>query len=61
MIETSGECYLLMVDEVSTSHYKPLSEVREVIEKTLVTGERKRLEKQWIDRLKKKTFIQYFF
>jgi parvulin-like peptidyl-prolyl isomerase len=61
VIETTGECYLLMVDEVSASHFKPLSEVRGLIEKTLLTDERNRLEKQWIARLKKKTFIQIFF
>ena len=61
VIETSGECYLLMVDEVSTSHFKTLAEVRTEIEKRLLTDERKRLEKQWIDKLKKKTFVQYFF
>ena len=61
VIETSGECYLLLVDEVSLAHYKTLKEVRDEIEKTLLSEERKRLEKQWIDKLKKKTFVQYFF
>jgi peptidyl-prolyl cis-trans isomerase SurA len=61
VIETPGECYLLIVDEVNKSHYKPLTEVRTVIEKNLRLEERNRLEKQWIDRLKKKTFVQYFF
>jgi parvulin-like peptidyl-prolyl isomerase len=61
VIETPGECYLLIVDEVNKSHYKPLTEVRAVIEKNLRLEERNRLEKQWIDRLKKKTFVQYFF
>lgn len=61
VIETSGECYVLMVDEVSTAHYRSLGEVRDVIEKSLLDNERKRLEKQWIDRLKKKTFVQYFY
>jgi parvulin-like peptidyl-prolyl isomerase len=59
-IESSGECCLLMVDEVNASHYKTLGEVRSTIEKTLLTDERTRIEKQWIDRLKKKTFVQYF-
>ncbi|HZR18890.1 MAG TPA: peptidyl-prolyl cis-trans isomerase [Verrucomicrobiae bacterium] len=61
IIETTGECYLLMVDEVSTAHYKSLNEVRDEIERRLRSEERNRLEKQWIDKLKKKTFIQYFF
>ena len=60
VLETPGECFVLMVDEVSTSHYKPLNEVRPLIERSLLLDERNRLEKQWIDRLRKKTFVQYF-
>jgi len=71
IVETSDECYLLIVDEMSTAHYKSLSDpyeedsprplVREVIERNLLSEERGRLEKQWIDRLKKKTFVQIFY
>ena len=60
VIETASECYLLMVDESNKSHYKPLGEVRVEIEKNLRLEERNRLEKNWIDHLKKKTFVQYF-
>ena len=61
VIETSGECYVLTVDEISTSHYKTLGEVRKEVEQKLLSEERNRLEKQWLDRLRKKTFVQYFF
>jgi hypothetical protein len=37
-----------------------LIEVREQIEKDLVAAERTRLEKQWVDKLKKKTFVRVF-
>jgi hypothetical protein len=60
VIDTPREYYLLLVDEISGSHYKTLGEVRDIIEKTLLSDERRRLEKQWIDRLKKKTFVEYF-
>ena len=60
VIDTPGECYILLVDELSTAHYRTLGEVRDTIEKNLLSEERRRLEKQWIDRLKKKTFVQYF-
>ena len=60
VIETSDACYLVYVEEASTSHFKTLGEVRDVIEKNLLSDERNRIEKQWIDRLKKKTFVQYF-
>jgi len=61
VIDAGNEVYVLFADEISTAHYKTLSEVRDYIEKTLLTEERDRLEKKWIDKLKKKTFVQYFF
>jgi peptidyl-prolyl cis-trans isomerase SurA len=60
VIETPEACYLMQVDERRPTRIKPLSDVREEIEKTLVTQERARLQKQWIERLKKKTFVRYF-
>jgi parvulin-like peptidyl-prolyl isomerase len=61
LIETPGAYYLMLVEDTKTAHSKPLSEVRDQIEHTLVLDEQKRLEKQWIDRLKKKTFVRTFF
>lgn len=60
VIETPGACYLMLVEEKRPAHVKPLSEVRNEVERIMITQERARLEKQWIDRLKKKTFIRYF-
>jgi len=54
------EFYLLQVDDAKPEHFKPLSEVRDVIEKSLLLAERDRLEKQWIEKLKKKTFVRTF-
>ncbi len=51
---------LLLVEEKRPAHYKPLVEVRDQIEKDLLTQEQNRLEKEWMDRLKKKTFVRYF-
>ena len=39
---------------------QPKEKVRDVIEKNLLSEERNRLEKLWIDKLRKKTFVQYF-
>ena len=61
VIDTGPECYVLTVDEISKAHVKTLAEVRDVIEKNLLSQERNRLEKQWLDRLRKKTFVQYFY
>jgi hypothetical protein len=48
------------VEEVRSAHVRPLSEVRDTIEKNLLLQERARLHKKYIDRLKKKSFIRYF-
>ncbi len=60
VIETPEACFLMLVEDKRTAHNKPLSEVRDQIEKNLLLDERNRLEKQWIERLKKKTFFRYF-
>jgi parvulin-like peptidyl-prolyl isomerase len=59
-IETPDACYLMLVEQVRPAHVKPLNEVRGEIEKTLKTQEQARLEKEWVDGLKKKNFIRYF-
>jgi peptidyl-prolyl cis-trans isomerase SurA len=59
-IELGNAHYLFLLEEKRTAHHRPLNEVRDEIEANLVKEERDRLEKQWIERLKKKTFIRYF-
>ncbi len=59
-IETPDACYLMLVEQTRPSHVKPLNDVRDDIEKNLRAQEQARLEKQWIARLKAKTFILYF-
>jgi peptidyl-prolyl cis-trans isomerase SurA len=54
------EFYIMLVEDKRMAHYKSLGEVRDQIEKGLVLEEQSRLEKQWIERLKKKTFVRYF-
>jgi parvulin-like peptidyl-prolyl isomerase len=60
VIDTPGACYLLLVEDKHAARVKLLNEVRDDIEKTLRTQEQARLEKQWIESLKKKTFIRIF-
>jgi peptidyl-prolyl cis-trans isomerase SurA len=60
VIDTPQSVYLMLVEQTKPAQTKPLTEVRDEIEKTLRTQEQARLEKQWIDGLKKKTFIRYF-
>jgi peptidyl-prolyl cis-trans isomerase SurA len=60
VIETPESCYLVLVEQTRPSRIKPLNEVRDDIEKNLRTQDQARIEKQWIDHLKKKTFIRIF-
>ena len=60
VIETPEACYLMLVEDTRKAHYKSLSEVRDQIERDLVLEERRRLEQQWVERMKKKTFVRYF-
>jgi len=60
VIDTPQAVYLMLVEARRAGHSKPLAEVQNDIEKTLVTQERERLQKQYIDKLRKKTFVRYF-
>ncbi len=60
VIETPESCYLVKIEDKKVEHVKPLADVREEIERDLLTQERDRLEKQWIAKLRKKTFVRYF-
>jgi hypothetical protein len=53
-------CYIMLVEQARPAHVKPLNEVRDDVELTLRTQAQKQLEQQWIERLKKKTFIRLF-
>jgi peptidyl-prolyl cis-trans isomerase SurA len=60
VIETPEACYLTQVDGLEKAHYSPLSEVRGQIEKDLQDRERTRLQQQWLEKLRKKTFSRIY-
>jgi parvulin-like peptidyl-prolyl isomerase len=60
VIDTPEACYLMLVEQTRPAHVKPLSEIRGDIEKTLRIQEQSRRERQWIDSLKKDSFIRTF-
>lgn len=60
VIQEPEACYLLMVEDVKPAHIKTLMEVREDITKTLRSRENQRLFELWIQRLKRKTFVNYY-
>jgi len=60
VIDTPEACYLMLVEQKRPAHTRELSEVRDEIEKTLLAQEHDRLQRQWVEKLKKKTFIRTF-
>ena len=57
---TPQEVYLMYAEDRRDARVRPLSEVREDIERNLMAMERGRLHKKWIDRLKAKSFVTQF-
>ena len=55
LIDTPDTCYLMLVEEKKPAQVKPLTEVSKDVEKTLRIQEQAKLQKQWIEGLKKKT------
>ncbi len=60
LVERPDGCYIMLVEESRLAHTRPLSEVRPEIETALKGEETKRLHDKWIERLKQKSFVQYF-
>ena len=60
IIDTPDFIYLMLVEDKKTAQAKPLADVQIEIEKTLRAQQQTQLQKQWIEGLKKKTFIRYF-
>ncbi|HOX01674.1 MAG TPA: peptidylprolyl isomerase [Candidatus Paceibacterota bacterium] len=61
IIETPEACFIMLIEEARLKHVKPVAEVREEIDKALLAQERQRLYQQWIDRLKAKSFVRYYY
>jgi hypothetical protein len=60
VIELPQACYLMLIEDVKPAHVKEMKEVRDEIEHTLRAKENTRLRQLWIDRLKRKSFINYY-
>lgn len=60
VVETPDSCYILLVEDKHAAHVRAIGEVRDDIEKTLLAQQHDRLEKKWIESLRRKTFIRYF-
>jgi parvulin-like peptidyl-prolyl isomerase len=60
VIDEPEGCYLLQVDEAKPAHVKDIKEVRDEIERTIRNSENIRLRKIWIDRLRRKSYVQFY-
>ena len=58
VVELGGSFYILMVDARKNAQLKPISDVREEIEKNLIQEERKKAQERWLDTLRQKSFIK---
>jgi DNA-binding transcriptional regulator YhcF (GntR family) len=57
---TPNTFYIMLVEDKRPARTRSIAEVRDEIEQELMLREEDRLHKQWIEKLKKKSFIQTF-
>lgn len=60
VIDLPEACYLMLVEEHRPAHIRPLNEIREEIERTLLTEQRERMQQRYVEKLKNKTFVRYY-
>jgi parvulin-like peptidyl-prolyl isomerase len=60
IISEGSSYYILKVSEHKDAVTKPLSDVREDLEKKITSDERQRLQERWIEGLRAKAFIKTF-
>lgn len=60
VIQTDSACFIMLVEETKPAHARPIAEVRDEIERNLALEEQSRLADEYINKLKKKTFVRYF-
>jgi peptidyl-prolyl cis-trans isomerase SurA len=60
VIQTDSACFIMLVEEAKPAHARPIAEVRDEIERNLALEEQSRLADEYINKLKKKTFVRYF-
>ena len=50
--------YILMVDARRSASVKPMSDVRDEIEKNLIQQERMKVQQRWLETLRRKAYIK---
>ncbi len=61
IVETDDGYYVLLVEDLRRATVVALQDVRESIENTLLQRERERIQQEWLDGLRAKSFIKMFF
>ena len=57
---TPNKFYLIHAEDQRAARTRPIEEVRDEVEKTLLVQERSRLQKRYVERLRSKAFVTYF-
>lgn len=60
VIEVGDTFWILLVEDAKANQVRTLPEVRDEIVSTLQAEEQTRLRREWIQRLKTKSFVRYF-
>ena len=60
LVEIADTFWIVLVEDLKKDYIKTLPEVRDEIAATLQAEEQSRVSKEWIDRLKAKSFVRYF-
>lgn len=60
VIEVGDTFWILLVEDARANQIRTLPEVRDEIVQTLQAEEQARLHREWIQRLKAKSFVRYF-
>ncbi|MEI6084759.1 MAG: peptidylprolyl isomerase [Verrucomicrobiota bacterium] len=60
IVETVDGFYILQVDDVKVEYYRPLTEVRDIIEKELLQEQRAKMQQAWVKQLRAKAYIRMF-
>ena len=60
VIETADGYYLLQVEAVKPAHTRPLTEVRDEIEKNLLQQQRQKMQENWVKQLRAKAYVRIY-
>jgi peptidyl-prolyl cis-trans isomerase SurA len=60
LVDTPDTCYLMLVEDKHAAHVRPLTEVADEIGNILRLKQQAKVQREWIEGLKQKTFIRYF-